>query len=138
MGVCLSGWGACVPAVSRWSPAFRGPGEFNGDYPDGGAEQISYPKRPIPVGSYKPSVFGLYDIHGNVWEWCSDSYDKGYYQNSPKEDPTGPERGANRVKVGGACNDEAWWCRSAYRACTEPGIRGFNFGFRVVVVLKAP
>ena len=54
----------------------------------------------IPVGTFKPNAFGLYDMHGNVWQWCGDWYDDAYYANSPKTDPQGRNDGKYRVLRG--------------------------------------
>jgi formylglycine-generating enzyme required for sulfatase activity len=82
-----------------------------------------------PVGSFKPSAWGLYDMIGNAWQWCQDRY--GDYDQGPVTDPTGPDKGAFRTLRGGS-----WWynpryCRSANRFRHMPGDRFDNFGFRV-------
>jgi formylglycine-generating enzyme required for sulfatase activity len=76
---------------------------FDGNYPYGGADKSPYLKRPCKVGSYKANAFGLHDMHGNVWEWCSDWFDKDYYGTSRKADPKGPYGpGSYRVVRGGS------------------------------------
>jgi acetoin utilization deacetylase AcuC-like enzyme/formylglycine-generating enzyme required for sulfatase activity len=74
-----------------------------------------------PVGQKKPNAWGLYDMHGNVAEWCNDRYAEDYYQQSPVEAPTGPAEGKERALRGGAWNSSAGSCRSAYRA-SSPSI----------------
>ena len=74
-----------------------------------------------PVGQKRPNAWGLYDMHGNVAEWCNDRYLEGYYQQSPDNDPRGPAQGKERVLRGGAWNSTAESCRSAYRA-SDPSI----------------
>ncbi len=71
--------------------------------------------RTHPVGQKKPNAWGLYDMHGNVSEWCHDRYAKDYYKQSPDKDPRGPSEGRERVIRGGAWNSSAGSCRSAYR-----------------------
>ena len=87
-----------------------------------------------PVGSYRPNGFGLYDMHGNVSEWCQDWHDGDYYAGSPTDDPTGPAAGSSRVFRGGGWLSSAWSCRSAYRGSFSPGSRRGYGGFRVASV----
>jgi len=74
-----------------------------------------------PVGQKKPNAWGLYDMHGNVAEWCNDHYAESYYAQSPDKDPRGPAEGKERALRGGAWNSSAESCRSAYRA-SDPSI----------------
>jgi formylglycine-generating enzyme required for sulfatase activity len=110
---------------------------FDGNYPYGGAAKGRYLERPTPVGSYPPNPLGVYDLHGNVWEWCADWYDEDYYKQSSRQDPQGPERGERRVLRGGSWLDYGWYCRSACRGSLVPGGRGVNLGFRVVLLVGA-
>jgi formylglycine-generating enzyme required for sulfatase activity len=113
---------------------------FNGNYPYGGAAKGPYLRRTAKVGSYAPNAWGLYDMHGNVAEWCSDFYDPDYYKNSPKQDPKGPEKGVLdtgfktffRVARGGCWLDEGRGCRAAYRWRLQPTEPYQWVGFRVV------
>jgi formylglycine-generating enzyme required for sulfatase activity len=104
---------------------------FNGDHPYGGAPHGPNLERTCEVGSYKPNRFGLYDMHGNVWEWCADWHGEKYYKNSPRKDPTGPTTGTARVLRGGSWDFGGRYCRAAYRGYYVPGDRDVNFGFRV-------
>ena len=84
-----------------------------------------------PVGSYQPNAFGLYDMHGNAWQWCSDYFRAKYYAASPVDDPTGPGSGSGRVLRGGSWNDGPGYVRSAACNGYSPD-SGYDFtGFRV-------
>ena len=95
-----------------------------------------YLKRTIDVGSYPPNTFGLYDMHGNVWEWCSDRYDKNYYKKTSPIDPSGPSEGGDRVIRGGAWNEKAHKCRSADRNHRREKANQPHIGFRVVLEIE--
>ena len=89
-----------------------------------------------PAGHFRSNAFGLHDMHGNVQEWCADSYDADYYAKSPKEDPQGPKEGTERVLRGGAWPSSAKACRSAARNHLPPAEKTYTCGFRVVLDAK--
>jgi len=109
-----------------------------GKEPNASIQQDGY-KATVPgpscqVGEKKPNAWGLYDLHGNVWEWCQDWYDSDYYANAPTDDPTGPDTGSHRVARGGSSTSPAGACRSAHRNSYAPAIRYDHLGFRVARV----
>ena len=87
-----------------------------------------------PVGTKRPNAFGLYDMHGNVNEWCQDWYYANYYSSSQGTDPQGPTNGQDRVLRGGSWAGIAAWLRSASRSSFTPVSRSPLTGFRVVAV----
>jgi formylglycine-generating enzyme required for sulfatase activity/serine/threonine protein kinase len=110
---------------------------FNGRHPYGGARKGPAHEGPTAVGSYPANDCGLFDMHGNVWEWCADWYDRHYYGLRVERDPTGPADGDVRVLRGGAFSCPAYRCRSAARYQGAPGDYGDTIGFRVALTAPA-
>ena len=88
------------------------------------------------VGQKLANPFGLYDMHGNVWEWCSDWYDEEYYASSPEQDPAGPASGSSRVLRGGGWGSAPLALRSCDRNYLTPGYRHHDIGLRVLCELE--
>ncbi|MDO4571537.1 MAG: formylglycine-generating enzyme family protein, partial [Planctomycetia bacterium] len=143
----LSGLKIQLPTEAQWEYACRAgtttaysfgnscngkEANCDGNYPYGTKKKGPYLQRTTEVGSYPANAWGLYDMHGNVWEWCSDWY--GGYVESPTSDPKGPDSGSRRVRRGGSGADYAECCRSARRSCSAPTRSGDAVGFRLLFV----
>ncbi len=103
---------------------------YNGNFPVPGNPKGEYRQRTTPVDNFQPNAWGLYDMHGNVWERCQDRY--GDYPQNSITDPEGPSLGSRRVDRGGSWDSHAGFCRSAYRGGSAPDEGSSILGFRIV------
>jgi len=122
-----------LPTEAEWEYACRASttGKFAGDLDEMAWYYNKSDRGTHPVGTKRPNGFGLYDMHGNAWEWCMDWYSEKYYKRSPSVDPKGPSKGLSHVGRGGCWGLPARYCRSAFRFTATPG--AYNvLGFRLV------
>src|SRR5262249_43159903 len=106
---------------------------FDGNFPYGGAPEGPYLERTCPAGNYAPNAFGLFDLHGNVWDWCNDWFADDYYAKGPSSDPPGPGAGTKRVLRGGAWFNNSRGCRSAMRISYDEQDTSSHWGMRVAM-----
>jgi len=130
----------CLPTEAQWEYACRAgtTTKFNTGNKVSDLEKAAWfegnaDHRTHPVGQKKPNAWGLYDMHGNVWEWVQDYFNDEYYAESPPVDPKGPASGGARVLRGGSWFDYPDDCRAAPRNRHSPGDRSTNNGFRFVL-----
>lgn len=127
-----------LPTEAEWEYACRAGTStlyFFGDDPAKLGDYAWFDKnsgaRPRPVGQKRPNPWGLYDLCGDLWEWCNDFYRVDYYNESPPADPRGPEAGQTKVVRGGSWRASAERCRSAYRYNENPGYADVCFGYDI-------
>ncbi len=137
-----------LPTEAQWEFAARGKTEaamyhtgntitseqanFNGSIAFGMNLRDKYRKSPVQAGNFSPNAYGLYDMHGNVWEWCNDWYGENYYEDSPLKNPSGPDTGEMRVLRGGSWFRYSGHIRSATRYKNKPTGQYADTGFRIV------
>ena len=131
----LTGKRYVLPTEAQWEYAARGGNKSKG-YTYSGSNSVGEVAKYDSSGGHssvkskKPNELGIYDMSGNVWEWCSDWY--GSYSSSAQSNPQGPSSGSYRVLRGGSWNNYSSNCRVAFRSFNDPSGRNFNCGFRVV------
>lgn len=126
-----------LPTEAQWEYACRAGTTTKWHFGDSEPELGNYRAEfGAAVGQSRPNAFGLFDMHGNVWEWCADVTSKDYYSTSPPDDPTGLSSGDRHVQRGGAALTPATTTRSAYRILKQATHRHFESGFRVAAAIS--
>jgi len=131
--------GGRLPTEAEWEFAARG-GNISNNYIFSGSNVIenvawfssNSDKKTHPVGTKQANELGIYDMSGNVLEWCADWYDERYYSDSPQNNPQGPAKGSSRVYRGGCWRNSAYYCRVTERGCMKAYNSFPSIGFRIV------
>ncbi len=134
----LTGKNFRLPTEAEWEYAARGGNRSRG-YKYSGSNKLSdvawfddnSDRKTHPVGTKSPNELGIYDMSGNVWEWCSDWY--GTYSSSSQTNPAGPSGGSYRVHRGGGLGSGPVDCRSSFRFSDAPNNRDYTFGLRLAL-----
>ena len=138
----LTGLNFSLPTEAQWEYSARG-GKSGGTKYSGSenVDEVAWYKgnsggETHPVGTKSPNSLGIFDMSGNVEEWCQDWYDEKYYNYSPTTNPTGPNSGSRRVRRGGSWIFNAGGCRVSSRDGSTPGYRGRGLGFRLCLSIS--
>ncbi len=140
----------CLPTEAQWeyccragtsTPFYFGDQinselvNFDGTEPYNKGQKSEYQRQTVAVKSFPPNDCGLYEMHGNVWEWCQDWF--GDYPVQPVDDPQGADTGSHRVLRGASWLNDGRGCRSAYRNRRDPRHRNYGIGFRLALGHRA-